>query len=187
MPNNPTGPNRIDSTPVRISTNFSVSKQSQGVDFGQRLQAGLANTGNALAAGANLVGGAVPGMGIVSAAVSSVSNHVGGSVAGPATASYASTGMVNVGGGSGGPINTTVGGGGTTVITGSGQSPTFSAGATSNDVGMGNSSIANMSGELSNMLRLQYSMQRENITYTSMSNVMKGKHDTVKNTIQNVR
>ncbi len=27
---------RIDSTPARISTNFTVSKQSQGVDFGQR-------------------------------------------------------------------------------------------------------------------------------------------------------
>jgi len=30
-------------------------------------------------------------------------------------------------------------------------------------------------------------MQRENMTYTSISNVMKGKHDTVKNTIQNAR
>jgi hypothetical protein len=30
-------------------------------------------------------------------------------------------------------------------------------------------------------------MQKENMAYTSMSNVMKGKHDTVKNTIQNVR
>ena len=39
--------NRIDSTPARISTNFTVSKQSQGVDFGQRMQAGLANAGNA--------------------------------------------------------------------------------------------------------------------------------------------
>ncbi len=38
---------RIDGTPARISTNFTVSKQSQGVDFGQRFDSdgdGLAET-----------------------------------------------------------------------------------------------------------------------------------------------
>ncbi|MCA2979683.1 MAG: hypothetical protein INH41_11640 [Myxococcaceae bacterium] len=174
--------NRIDSTPVRISTNFTVGKQSQGVDFGQRIQAGLANTGNALAAGAGLLGGAVPGMGIVSAAVSSVSNHIGG----PSSASYASSGLVNVGGGVGGPINTTVGGGNGPVVS-SGMGPNFGAGVSQNDVGMGNQAIGSMQGEMTSMLRLQFQMQKENMAYTSMSNVMKGKHDTVKNTIQNVR
>jgi hypothetical protein len=175
--------NRIDSTPVRISTNFTVGKQSQGVDFGQRMQAGLANAGNAIAAGAGLLGGAVPGMGIVSAAVSSVSNHIGG----PSSASYASSGMVNVGGGVGGPINTTVGGGAGGPVTNSSMGPNFGTGVSQNDVGMGNQAIGGMQGEMSNMLRLQYQMQKENMAYTSMSNVMKGKHDTVKNTIQNVR
>jgi hypothetical protein len=174
--------NRIDSTPVRISTNFTVGKQSQGVDFGQRMQAGLANAGNAIAAGAGLLGGAVPGMGIVSAAVSSVSNHIGG----PSSASYASSGMVNVGGGVGGPINTTVGGG-TGPVTGGGAGPNFGTGVSQNDVGMGNQAIGGMQDQMSSMLRLQYQMQKENMAYTSMSNVMKGKHDTVKNTIQNVR
>ncbi len=175
--------NRIDSTPVRISTNFTVGKQSQGVDFGQRVQAGLAGAGNALAGGASLLGGAVPGMGIVSAAVSSVSNHIGG----PSSAQYASSGMVNVGTGGAGPINTTVGGGNSTVIGGAGSGPNFSAGVSQNDVGMGNQAIGGMSSEMSSMLKLQYQMQKENMAYTSMSNVMKGKHDTVKNTIQNVR
>jgi len=177
--------NRIDQTPTRISTNFTVSKQSQGVDFGQRMQAGLANAGNALASGVGLLGNAMPGAGIVSAAISSVSNHIGG----PSSGAYASTGgMINVGGGTG--INTTVGGGGVggSVVTG-GASPgvNFSAGVSANDVGMGNNAISGMSGEMSNMLKLQYQMQRENMTYTSISNVMKGKHDTVKNTIQNAR
>ncbi len=174
--------NRIDSTPARISTNFTVSKQSQGVDFGQRMQAGLANAGGALASGVGLLGNAVPGAGIVSAAISSVSNHIGG----PSSGAYASTGMVNVSGGTG--INTTVGGGGGSVVSGGGAAaPNFGAGVSSNDVGMGNQAISGMSGEMSNMLKLQYQMQRENMTYTSISNVMKGKHDTVKNTIQNAR
>lgn len=36
------GINRIDSTPARMSTNFTTAKQSQGVDFGTRCQAGVA-------------------------------------------------------------------------------------------------------------------------------------------------
>lgn len=175
---------RINQTPERLSTNFTVSKQTQGVDFGQRMQAGLANAGNALASGVGLLGGAIPGASIVSAAISSVSGHIGGG--GSSSASYASTGMVNVGGGTGG-INTTVGGGTGPVIGGAGPGVNYNAGVASNDVGMGNNALSGMQGEMSNMLRLQYQMQRENMTYTSISNVMKGKHDTVKNTIQNAR
>ena len=73
------------------------------------------------------------------------------------------------------------------MVGGAGPSTNFAAGVSSNDVGMGNQAIAGMSGEMSSMLKLQYQMQRENMTYTSISNVMKGKHDTVKNTIQNAR
>ena len=36
-------------------------------------------------------------------------------------------------------------------------------------------------------LQLQSQMQRENRSYTSVSNVMKTKHDTVKNSIGNIR
>lgn len=36
-------------------------------------------------------------------------------------------------------------------------------------------------------LRLQSSMQHENRSYTAVSNIMKTKHDTVKNSISNVR
>jgi hypothetical protein len=36
-------------------------------------------------------------------------------------------------------------------------------------------------------LRLQSAMQHENRSYTAVSNIMKTKHDTVKNTISNVR
>ncbi len=36
-------------------------------------------------------------------------------------------------------------------------------------------------------LQLQMHMQRENRTYTSVSNVLKTRHDTVKNSISNIR
>jgi hypothetical protein len=36
-------------------------------------------------------------------------------------------------------------------------------------------------------LRLQQNMQHENRSYTAISNIMKTKHDTVKNSISNVR
>jgi hypothetical protein len=36
-------------------------------------------------------------------------------------------------------------------------------------------------------LELQMAMQRENQSYTTLSNIMKTKHDTVKNSISNVR
>jgi len=36
-------------------------------------------------------------------------------------------------------------------------------------------------------LQLQSQMQNENRSYTAVSNIMKTKHDTVKNSISNVR
>jgi len=36
-------------------------------------------------------------------------------------------------------------------------------------------------------LQLQNPMQQENRSYSAVSNIMKSKHDTVKNSIQNVR
>ena len=60
--------------PNRISMNVSVAKQSQGATFGERVNVGLQQAGSAVASGAALVGGVIPGAGIVSAAVSSVTN-----------------------------------------------------------------------------------------------------------------
>jgi hypothetical protein len=36
-------------------------------------------------------------------------------------------------------------------------------------------------------LQLQQQMQNENRSYTAVSNIMKTKHDTVKNSISNIR
>ena len=57
--------------------------------FGEKVNAGLHAAGSALSQGASLLGGALPGGSVISAAVSSVGNLAGG---GAAAASYARTG-----------------------------------------------------------------------------------------------
>ena len=177
-------------SPARISTNFTVGNQTQNRSFGEKVNMGLQQGVNAIASGASLLGssGLIPGGAIVSAAVSSVSAHLGGGAgSGTSSAGYAATGVVNVGGGS--ALNTTVGSGtGGSVVSGSTTgSVNYNNGATTNDVGFGNSATAQMSGQMSSMLKLQYQMQQENIMYTGISNVIKTKHETVKNSVGNIR
>src|SRR4051812_42275723 len=93
-------PNRIDSTPVRISTNLTVDRQTPKMDFGDRLATGLQTVGGAIASGAAIAAPLVPGSAIVSAAVSSVSN-LGGQLAqggggGGATGAMYSSGLVGL-------------------------------------------------------------------------------------------
>lgn len=59
--------------------------------FGEKVNAGLNATGSALSQGASLLGGALPGGSVISAAVSSVGNLAGGAGGGAAAASYART------------------------------------------------------------------------------------------------
>lgn len=47
--------------------------------------------------------------------------------------------------------------------------------------------ISSQSAELAQLLKLQTAMQRENTMFTSISNVLKSKHDTAKNAIGNIR
>ncbi|MBF4471145.1 hypothetical protein [Flavobacterium sp. HJJ] len=59
--------------------------------FGEKVNQGLHAAGSALSQGASLLGGAMPGGAIISAAVSSISSLAGGG-SGAASASYAATG-----------------------------------------------------------------------------------------------
>lgn len=63
----------------------------------------------------------------------------------------------------------------------------LSQGVASNDVGLANNSIAEMTRQNAQMMQVQIAMQRENQMFTSVSNVLKTKHDTVKNSISNIR
>lgn len=187
--------NRIDPTPLRISNNVTIARQTPKTDFGDRMKSGLDTAVGVVANGASIVGGMIPGGAIVSAAVSSVGamtnnvtpGHSGGAVA----AQYGASGVVQLGG-----TNTTVGGsGGTTggvlggVNMGStvGGSANYVPGGGGSAVGDMNQSLIQSQSENAQMMKLQMSMQRENLVFTSVSNVLKTRHDTAKNSISNVR
>ncbi len=79
----------------RVNTsNKSIDELSSNESraFGEKVNQGLHAAGGALASGASLLGGVLPGGAIISAAVSSVGNLAGGAGAGAASASYAATG-----------------------------------------------------------------------------------------------
>jgi hypothetical protein len=79
----------------RINTaDKSISELSRNecVAFGEKVNQGLHAAGSALSQGASLLGGALPGGAVISAAVSSVGNLAGGAGGGAAAASYARTG-----------------------------------------------------------------------------------------------
>ena len=50
-----------------------------------------------------------------------------------------------------------------------------------------NTDLAEMSRQQAEMLRVQIAMQRENLMFTSISNILKTKHDTLKNIVSNIR
>jgi hypothetical protein len=203
--------NRVDPTasPVRLSENVDIQRQTPKTEFGDRVKAGLDATGSAVAQGAAVVAPFVPGGAIVSAAVSSVgtmsntqssgqalSAGVSGGLGGGGAVSsqYASTGVVNVGGGVGG-INTTVGGAGTavggvtvpgTVPGGGGIGQLQLGGSSSSTVGSFNQEMVQAQADNSQLIQVQIQMNHENQVFSTISNVLKVRNDTVKNTIQNV-
>jgi hypothetical protein len=206
---------RIDPTPVRISTNTDVARQTPKTDFGDRVKAGLDTTAGAVANGAAVVAPFLPGGAIVSAAVSSAGSMTNAQSSGQApgqssvTAQYASTGVTNLGGTTigGGGINTTVGSiGGTTVggtvggTVGIGSVGGTTTGSTGSYSGVGQLQTGGGSGELgafnqemmsaqadnTAMIQVQIQMQHESQVFSTISNVLKVRADTVKNTIQNV-
>ncbi len=193
------GPNRIDQTPVRISTNLTIDRQTPKTDFGDRIKHGLDTAAGAVANGAALAAPFVPGGAIVSAAVSSVTQMTSAASSGQssagnyAAAAYAASGVVTVPGTGSGGINTTVGGGapnpssipgvGTTVT----GSPNYIPSQGGGTVAQMSSDLIQAQVENAKLIQVQMALQRENQVFSTVSNVLKTRHDTVKNTISNVR
>lgn len=174
---------------VRLSTHVTTARQTPNTGFGARLQSGLNNAAGAVGTGVGAVAGMIPGGQIVSAAVSSMhtlsSNN--GSGSGP-YAGVMST-AVGVGGGTAMPAMGGVGVSG--VVGGMAGGGVAGSGATLNgsttDTVNGNFSLNKMAEENSKLLNLQASIQQESQTFTAISNVMKSRHDCIKNSITNVR
>lgn len=167
--------------PSRISMNVSIGKQSQGTTFGEKVNLGLQQAGQVLAEGANLIGGSLPGAGIISAAVSSVGRLTNQPGAPAAAAVYGASGVLPVGGG----LGTTLGAGGITAAATS-TSPVIGTATTGSQVSTMNNQLATMTEENGKMLQVQIALQHENQVFTSVSNTLKTKHDTIKNSIGNI-
>ena len=194
-------PNRIDPTPVRLSTTLTTERQTPKTDFGDRLKNGLDAAAGAVASGVAVAAPYVPGGAILSAAVSSVTQMSAGPSSGSVAAGGTSTGgsavMSRYGSLLGG-VTPVTGSGGSSVLPGEpngGSGSTSGTGVPSVPGGPGGGSASSlMQNDMSQqmqdnlqLLRIQISMQRENQVFTTVSNVLKTRHDTVKNTIANVR
>lgn len=156
--------NRIDMTPIRLNTQLAEERQTPKTDFGSKLKDGMQTTAHV----AGTVASYLPGGAILSAAVSAGSSLV-------------STAASSTSGGSG--------------VTGTTGSTPSAGGTNTSSVGpVGGSAYQDAmnlltSQEQMNMryLGLQQSLQNESIKYTALSNIMKTRHDTSKNTLANVR
>ena len=168
--------------PSRISMNVSIGRQSQGTTFGEKVNLGLQQAGAVLAEGATLIGGALPGAGIISAAVSSVGRLTNQPGAPASAAVYGASGVLPVGGG----LGTTLGPGGIATAAATSASPVIGTGTTGSQVSTMNNELATMTEENGKMLQVQIALQHENQVFTSVSNTLKTKHDTVKNSIGNI-
>jgi hypothetical protein len=178
----------------RMSTNLSVQKQSSQTTFGQRVQAGVNAVGGAVSSGVGMATGMLPGGGIVSAAVSSMSVlSQGNSAVGNSTTPYSTAlpgGMGGVGaGGTGVPsVNTTINSPGGVAIPGSGGGGSLNIGGNGSNVGAEfGGELSGMFNEQKNLLKMQAGLQHESQKFTAISNVMKTRHDTIKNSIGNIR
>jgi hypothetical protein len=159
-----TDPNRINPTPVRLNTQFAEERQTPKTDFGSKLRDGVETTAHV----AGVVASALPGGAILSAAVSA-----GSSLTGQTTASASGNGIVG----------TPRAAGGTTNASPASSGQLIPSGDSAYDQAV---SLLNAQ-EVTNMryLALQERMQEENRYFSTMSNVMKTRHDTAKNTIAN--
>lgn len=183
---------------LRVEIAGSRSRQTPKTDFGTVMETGLTKTANAVMVGGQLAAPFIPGGAVLSAAITGV-GAVKSTAAGTTGATTVSSGLTASGGvnsfqvdggagvpvgaagvGGQGTIGTPVGGGGVDALAASGDSSAILMQETRRMQEL------NQSFNLQ-YLGLQQNMQSENRQFTTLSNIMKTKHDTAKNAINNVR
>ncbi len=156
---------RID---VRNNSINELSKD-ESLYFGEKVNQGLHAAGGALAQGASLLGGAMPGGAILSAAVSSVGSLAGGG-SGAAAASYATTGKM------------TKGDSGQTVQKIQDDQLNTTLELQDGEYELGFVVVEKATAGLKDTLKTQV-----RIGFSIENRVLKTKHDTVKNSVGNIR
>jgi len=146
----------------------------------------LAGGAGALLRGAQAAVSALPGAPIVAAAI-----RPGGGSVSPAVSAAAispgigSAGMATPAGGMSGLLPT-VPGVSTPAVSGTAESPAASASG-ANEQGSIENALAQSQQFNLYYLQLQEQLSAENRAYSAMSNVLKARHDTIKNAIGNIR
>jgi hypothetical protein len=177
------GPGSRGSLSLNQST--TTPRTSARTDFGAQMRNGIAAGGGAASQAIGVAAPFVPGAAVVSAAVSGAAGSVGG---GGGAGGYGSGGS----GGLAGAQN--VGADGIPL----GGSALNSSGGATGSAASGGSSQQDLLNQTKGMqemaqsfnlqyLQLQEKMQAENRSFSTVSNVMKTKHDTAKNAVSNVR
>lgn len=170
----------------RMSTNMTTARVTPDTSFSARVQSGVGTAANAVAGGVGVVANMVPGGSVVSAAVSSLTTF--GNTSGSGSAPYVGAALSS----GGAPMNTTLGNsasgitglGGNTGTGGNGQIGNIGQGSVGGEF---NGEMSSMFAEQKKLLGVQISLQRENQVFSTISNVLKTRHDTSKNAIGNIR
>jgi len=168
---------------IQLDSSSTTVRQSPKTDFGTQVRNGIAGTAGTAGAAIGVAAPFVPGAAVVSAAVTGAAGSVSGSSGGV------------YGGGGSSPY-----GGGTTAQVGNDAIPMNGPGLNTQQgggAGTGSSQqdLLNQTKGMQEMmasfnlqyLQLQEKMQAENRSFSTVSNVMKTKHDTAKSSISNVR
>ena len=187
----------------RMSTNLTTARVTPDTSFAARVQSGVGTAASAVAGGVGVVANMVPGGSVVSAAVSSLTTFGGqsGSGSGPyygaALGSGATALSTTVGPSMGSSVGT-AGDAASGINFGSiGQTPANISIGSNDQVsvptggsGVGtefNGEMADMFTQQKKLLGMQVAMQRENQVFTTISNVLKTRHDSAKNSIGNIK
>jgi hypothetical protein len=165
--------NRIDVVPIRMSTHATHERQTpKGTDFGSRLRNGI-NVATGLAS--SVAAPIVPGGSIVAAAISGISG------AGSSPSSGQRVGETTLAA-HGGSTKSTL-----PSSTGQPNAGIPSQSGLDELSATGSSMVAEQASANIQYLHLQRQVQLEDQKFQTLSNVMKNRHDTLKNTIANVK
>ncbi|MDE0882621.1 MAG: hypothetical protein OSB21_08510 [Myxococcota bacterium] len=158
---------------IRLNNQQQVSRQTPRNDFGSMVGRGVAAGANAMAGATAVAAPYVPGGAVVNAAAQGMAGAANSAAGG--VGDYGQGGTMNIPGSAPGAGTQT---GGAPASTGNAQQD------------MMNQTKALQEMQMSfnlQYLTLQQKMQGENRQYSTISNVLKTKHDTTKNSINNIR
>jgi hypothetical protein len=166
-------PNRVDPLAFTLTTRRQTPKH----EFGQVLADTLTE---AVKTGGAIVG-ALPGVPVISAAVSTVTQvaHRAGPHRGAVAGQAAANGVVMLGAGAAaGPSG---------VVTLEGPAAGASGGSSPDQQAFQNDTVREMAAMSDYYMKLQNEMQRESREFNAISNIIKVRHDSAKAAINNIR